>query len=420
MCSEHDRYSLSVAIGETEMESQRRQGHIFRIKKSWYGRWRRHELETLPDGSKKLVKRQHCEKLCEYGDRFRAPKDVRPLLDAKLQAAPANENERRQLAESTSTVADYVENQFLPYARRELKASTSHGYAAIWKLYLQPRFENIVLCDVRCVDITNVLSNIHQHHGLGRKSLRHCKALLSVIFTHAKRSGVLDGANPAKDAGIPRAAEASKPTHAYTADEVFAMLNALEGVAKTAVALMYFCGLRPGEARAVKWEDYDGKTLRVRASMWRTILSEPKTAESVAPVPVAETLRDILGESRGKSGYILAGPSKKPVDLHNLASRKVVPALALCAQCNQKEKEHAELDHEFKPLPTWVGWYGLRRGLATLATSIDSQLAAKSLLRHSNVQTTQQFYIKSVPADALRAVEKMDALFQKSANSAPN
>lgn len=66
------------------------------------------------------------------------------------------------------------------------------------------------------------------------------------------------------------------------------------------------------------------------------------------------------------------------------------------------------------------GWYGLRRGLATLATSLDSQLAAKSLLRHSSVQTTQQFYIKSVPEDAIRAVEKMGALFQKSANATPN
>jgi integrase len=97
---------------------------------------------------------------------------------------------------------------------------------------------------------------------------------------------VLDGENPAADVGIPRAAEASKPTHAYTAEEVFAMLNSLQGTAKTAVALIYFCGLRPGEARAARWEDYDGKTLRIRASMWRKHTTLPKTTDSVAPVPV--------------------------------------------------------------------------------------------------------------------------------------
>jgi hypothetical protein len=74
-----------------------------------------------------------------------------------------------------------------------------------------------------------------------------------------------------------------------------------------------------------------------------------------------------------------------------------------------------------RPIAEWRGWYAFRRGAATLATSLDSPLAAKSLLRHANVATTEQFYIKSVPAEAVRAVEKMDALFQKgAANTAPN
>jgi integrase len=224
-----------------------------------------------------------------------------------------------------------------------------------------------------------------------------------------------------QDAGIPRAAAASNPTHAYSADEVFAMLDALHGTARTAVALMYFCGLRPGEARAVRWEDYDGKSLRIHASMWRDKTTTPKTAESVAPVPVAETLREILAETRRESGFILASPLGRPIDLHNTAFRVIRPALARCGQCGDPANGHEAQNHQFKKLPAWRGWYGLRRGLATLATSIDSNLAAKSLLRHSNVHTTEQYYIKSVPADAIRAVEKMDALFQKTANAAaPN
>jgi integrase len=396
------------------MKNQR--GQIFRAGKSWYGRWRRDELETAADGSRVIVRRQHCEKLADYGDRYRSKKDIRPLLDAKLRPV----NEGRCAAESTLSVAEYGEKFFLPYAERELKPSTAYGYKGLFRMYLKPRLESTGLRDFRCVDATNLLAAIHRDHGLSRRSLRHCKALLSTIFTHAKRAGVLDGENPVTDAGIPRAAEAGKPTHAYSPEEVLAMLDALEATARTAVALIYFCGLRPGEARAARWEDYDGKTLRIRGSMWRKHLTEPKTAESVAPVPVAETLRDILEGARRDSGYILASPLGQPADLHNLAARVVIPALARCAECRKEKKGHGANGHGFKPLPAWHGWYALRRGLATLATSLDSQLAAKSLLRHSNVQTTQQFYIKSVPADAVRAVEKMDALFQKSGNSAPN
>jgi hypothetical protein len=47
-------------------------------------------------------------------------------------------------------------------------------------------------------------------------------------------------------------------------------------------------------------------------------------------------------------------------------------------------------------------------------------MAAKSLLRHSNISTTDQFYIKSVPADALRAMATIDALFHKTAGAATN
>jgi len=403
------------------MTQKTQRGQIFSRKlrsgkKVWYGRWRRDEIETTADGSRVVVRRQHCEKLCEVSDRYRSRRDVQPLLDEKLKPL----NEGKSSAEGTMSLADYGDQHFLPYAASELKPSTSYGYRGLWRMYLRPRLTEISLRDFRCVDATNLIAAIHRDHGLGRKSLRHCKALLSSVFTHAKRAGVLDGDNPVRDAGIPRAADAGKPTHAYTAEEVLTMLDVLQGVAREAIALIYFCGLRPGEARAARWEDYDGKTLRIRASMWRSHTTLPKTSESVAPQPVPETLAEILRGSRRHSGYILSSRLGKPVDLHNIGSRTVIPALMRCAECRKEKKGHDSSAHEFKPLPSWHGWYALRRGFATLATSIDSQLAAKSLLRHSNIQTTQQFYIKSIPAEARRAVEKIDALFSQSANTALN
>ena len=59
----------------------------------------------------------------------------------------------------------------------------------------------------------------------------------------------------------------------------------------------------------------------------------------------------------------------------------------------------------------WHGWYSLRRGIATLAVSVESAQAAKSLLRHANIATTQQHYIKDSPVKTRRAMEKIAALF---------
>lgn len=412
-------------------------GQIFRSGKNWYGRWRRDELVSPKelskterreleakgvlkpnDSSKILVRRQHCEKLAEYGDRYRSKKDVQPILDTKL--LPANDG--REDPKSTLSVTDYAENYFLPYTEKELKKSTAYGYQQIFRIYLKARLTSIALRDFRCVDATNLLADIHEHHRIGKKSLRHCKALLSTIFMHAKRAGVLDGANPVADAGIPRAAKASAPTYAYSAEEVLAMLDALTGVAKTAIALMFFAGLRPGESRAMRWSDYDGKILRVRQSMWRLHVSEPKTNASIASVPVCQTLREVLEESPRQSEFVLCSPNgKRPVDLHNLASRVIVPRLLRCAKCDKAKKGHDEkADHAFEQLPVWRGYYSLRRGCATLVTSLDSALAAKGLLRHTDLATTSKHYIKDIPIETLRAAEKMDALFQKSSSSAPN
>jgi hypothetical protein len=48
-------------------------------------------------------------------------------------------------------------------------------------------------------------------------------------------------------------------------------------------------------------------------------------------------------------------------------------------------------------------------------------MAAKSLLRHKNISTTQQFYVKSVDAAAVNTVDKISKLFDNSvASGRPN
>lgn len=224
---------------------------------------------------------------------------------------------------------------------------------------------------------------------------------MSTVFTFAKNQGVLDGVNPVKDAMIPRKAAMPEETHAATPDEVLAMMDALakmgEIKACAAVALMFFAGLRPGEARGIRWEDFDGRRPNVRRSIWRTYSTEPKTAASSKPIPVIEPLRSVLAELRVADGNPDAGPilrnqAGKPLNLDNLAKRTVRPILMIAGL-------------------QWHGWYSLRRGIATLVNAIEKDaMAAKGLLRHASVTTTQKHYIKEVPEVTLKAMEKVEVL----------
>lgn len=161
--------------------------------------------------------------------------------------------------------------------------------------------------------------------------------------------------------------------------------------AQAAIALQFFAGLRPGEARGACWEDFNCKLLAVRHSVWHTHVTDPKTEESAKSVPVIEPLAGILAHLREADGNptggpILRGPSGKPLNLDNLSKRVLMPLL------------------EAKKIE-WHGWYSLRRGVAsTIASLSRDPLASKGLLRHSSLATTQKHYIKDVPENTVSAM----------------
>jgi integrase len=233
---------------------------------------------------------------------------------------------------------------------------------------------------------------------------------------------VLDGVNPVQGTIIPRKAAAPPETHASAPDEVVAILDVLKRAkqpeerlklqAQTAIALMFFAGLRPGEARGARWEDYDGKALSVKRSVWRKHTTDPKTASAAKPVLVIEPLRKLLAElleteGNPANGPILRGVKGKPLDLNMLAKRVIRPAL------HNRENYRDGQSKDWNPLE-WQGFYSLRRGIATQLTAITRDpMAAKGLLRHSSVNTTLAHYIKDVPEVTANGMAQVEQLFSE-------
>jgi integrase len=170
---------------------------------------------------------------------------------------------------------------------------------------------------------------------------------------------------------------------------------------RTAIGLMSFAGLRPGEARGARWEAFDGKRLTLRRSTWRTHTTTTKTdslGEEPRQVPVIEPLALLLAELRSADGDpsfgpILRGPSGKSLNLDNLVRRVLSPLLKAAN------------------IP-WHGWYSLRRGVATTLVSLTGNLmASKGLLRHASTKTTERFYVEDVPKNTLEGMNRLAALF---------
>ena len=363
-----------------------------------------------------------CKKLdVEYGDQYRTKKSVKQFVDEIL--APVNSGLLNP--QSTMLVTEFVDRVYLPeYVEKHLRAATVKQYTDVWENHLKPRMGKLTLRSFRTVHGEQMLAQIAAHTNLGRSSLRHCKAFVSGAFKQAKRLGILDGLNPMQDVSIPHAPE-PEDTHAYSLNEIKAMLAVLKEPARTVVLTAALSGLRKGEIRGLTWDAFAGAELSVRRSVWNSVVNEPKTKRSRAPIPVVKQLAEALDAHRQLMGKLAAGPifqsgNGKPLNLDNLARRVIVPALSPCAICKKQEDEHKPEGHVFerdKTLPEWHGWHAFRRGLATNlhALGVDDK-TIQAILRHSNVSLTMNVYVKSVSESQVSAMDALSEKFDSACN----
>jgi integrase len=73
------------------------------------------------------------------------------------------------------------------------------------------------------------------------------------------------------------AARETADTYAYNLSEIKTMLAALKEPAWTVILTAALTGLCKAEIRGLYWEDFDGKQLSVKRSVWNSVVSEPKT-----------------------------------------------------------------------------------------------------------------------------------------------
>jgi integrase len=370
----------------------------------------------------------------EYGGDYRTAKSVRPFVQELL--APLNTGLLN--SQSTMLVTEFVDRVYLPeHVTKKLRPASLKQYRDVWQNHLKPRMGKLTLRGFRTLHGEQMLAKIAEQTKLGRSSLRHCKAFLSGAFKQAKRLGILDGVNLIMDVSIPHAPEAEEDTYAYNLGEIKAILAVLGEPAWTIILTAALTGLRKSELRGLAWENFDGKELSVKRSVWGTkklaeklergssawggVANEPKTKRSRASIPVVKQLADALEAHRLRAGKltqpglpIFQAGNGQPLNLDNLPRRVIPPALSRCAVCRQPEAEHKAEGHLFQrdnSLPEWHGWHAFRRGLATNlhALGVDDK-TIQGILRHSNIGITQNIYIKSVNESQVSA---MDSLSEK-------
>lgn len=360
-------------------------GHVFEQHRAFHVRY---YVTEIVDGQPLRVQRS--ERLCAKDNKHHSTK-CKPVQQ-KAAAVMERINALAGTAQDVAiSVSDFWEQTYLPHVERNTKASTIHGYKAIWKQHLAAAFAGFNLTDYQTHHATRYLTSLAERN-LGARTIAHIRSLASGMFRHALRLNKIP-VNPWRDAGSLALIKKSSATHAYTLEQAEGISNALIDVppAQLVFCLAAFLGLRPGEISALKWQDIDRDWIHIRRSAWRGIVGTTKTEESVASVPLIEPVKSMLSawklECAGE--WVFPNRSNRPMEMGGFCKRVVIPVL--------KKKG--------------LKWHGLyaRRSAATLLVQLTGNaVAAQFVLRHKNLATTTAFYIKPVQTAAVEGMRLVE------------
>jgi integrase len=167
------------------------------------------------------------------------------------------------------TVGEFLQSWIDNHAKR-LKPTTAHKYRQLIRLYLIPQLGSVKITDLRPTHIENFYSYYTTNDGvngqvLAPSTVAQCGAILKKALKYAVEVEGLMSFNPATRVPLPKGA--GKSNNPWSMDELNSFLDvANEHRLYFFFRLSAFTGARRGELLALRWSDFDGKSIMITKS----------------------------------------------------------------------------------------------------------------------------------------------------------
>ena len=245
-----------------------------------------------------------------------------------------------------------------------------------------------------------LLVNKMAEDGYSKSAVKHIRTYLKACFEYAIDEDLIPK-NPARKLALPNIHK--KPCERFlSVEEVQALLTAASPREHLVVRILAVCGLRPGEALALRIDDFEGNQLRIDEALKERQLGEDrfgdtKTDESDNYVPVPPDLCREIAE------WIAVHPQRENLRAFLFLNRR-----------GRAFSVGNYLKKQLKPLAKSVGIPDLTQQAfrRTSSTHIQKHGTVKDMqrhLRHSDPETTLKHYAKSIPESLRAAVAALDA-----------
>ena len=187
---------------------------------------------------------------------------------------------------------------WLARQRGIMRPSGYRSYESLYRTHIAPRWGRIAIGDVRFSDVQAWVAMLSQKRSAA--TVRTTYTLLSMILADAVRDRML-AANPAIGVKLP---PRTKRDHAYLTAEQLGRLADESGKYRSLVLLLGLCGLRWGEAAALRVADID--FLRRRVHLHRNavavgpdIIVGPLKAGGARTIALPQVVTDALAVTAG-------------------------------------------------------------------------------------------------------------------------
>lgn len=275
--------------------------------------------------------------------------------------------------------------------------STKKAYAGYLEKWIEPRWGEYRLLEIRAVEVESWLKSLNRASGT-RCKIRN---VMSLLFNHGRRHDLCDR-NPIQ--WVRQSAKRRSAPDILTRDEVQGLLANLRFRERTLVLLAVTTGLRRSELFALKWRDVDfqAKQIHVTRSIVQNVVGVCKTESSQKPVPVHHDLVETLRQWHRQTPYqspeswVFASPVNQgrwPYLAQQIMRHHILPVARKLGISKR------------------IGWHTFRHTYSTLLRATGAELKImQELLRHSTIRVTLDTYTQAVTTAKRTAQDAVVAL----------
>ncbi len=272
--------------------------------------------------------------------------------------------------------------------------------------------------NLRAITATELQAFVNGYAGMSATKITVVCAALSGLFDAACADGLI-AQNPMDYIRKPKATPAAEKT--ILSDD---QRRAVERVCASGqrafyLALMYYLGLRPGEARGLQWGDIDfaARTIHIQRDIDYKAggkVGQLKTPKSNRVIPLPDALSAVLSGFRGlPNTFVVQGA--KGGSLARVSAERLWCELMI--DCGLVVPAESSNYRDGDPRAHWtpiITPHTLRHNFASMCweSGIDAYTAMR-LLGHSSIKTTMDIYTHLSDAQLHQIGGKIDAMFSK-------